>query len=144
MSSIGKQFPSLPWHMWKPRPAEHIIQPAPGLGSQRIRGCYAIHRQAAESGRQPPSGAFWWTLIDLSSLPSFGAHPTSPVLRILGRISVMPPTTVQNFTLKISSTSFVVSCMRPLLHFHRLEINNYFWEPVGMGKFKRLQMNFKP
>lgn len=54
---IGKQFPSLPWHMWKPRPAEHIIQPAPGLRSQRIGGCYAIYLQAAESGRQPLSGA---------------------------------------------------------------------------------------
>lgn len=47
---IGKQFPSLPWHMWKPCAAKHIIQPDPGLGSQRIRGCYATHRQAAETG----------------------------------------------------------------------------------------------
>lgn len=63
---IGEHFPSLPWHMWKPCPAKHIIQPDPGLGSQRIRGCYATHRQAAESGRQPLSGARRWTRSDLS------------------------------------------------------------------------------
>lgn len=47
---IEKQFPSLPWHMWKPCPVKHIIQPDPGLGSQRVCGCYATYRQAAESG----------------------------------------------------------------------------------------------
>lgn len=90
---IEKQFPSLPWHMWKPCPAKHIIQPDPGLGSQRVCGCYATHRQAAESGWQPLSGACWWTVIDLSTILSchHNVHPGPLILYIfytLGRISV--------------------------------------------------------
>lgn len=90
---IEKQFPSLPWHMWKPCPVKHIIQPDPGLGSQRVCGCYATHRQAAESGWQPLSGACWWTVIDLSTILSchHNVHPGPLILYIfytLGRISV--------------------------------------------------------
>lgn len=90
---IEKQFPSLPWHMWKPCPAKHIIQPDPGLGSQRVCGCYATHRPAAESGWQPLSGACWWTVIDLSTILSchHNVHPGPLILYIfytLGRISV--------------------------------------------------------
>lgn len=100
---IEKQFPSLPWHMWKPCPAKHIIQPDPGLGSQRVCGCYATHRQAAEFGWQPLSGACWWTVIDLSTILSchHNVHPGPLILYIfytLGRISVSAfPKVKKNF-----------------------------------------------
>lgn len=78
------------------------------------RGSYAIHRQAAESGRQPLSGACWWTLIDLSSLPSFSAPPTSPVLWTFWENFCHATPDSSKLYLQIhrgSSSSFVVFCI---------------------------------
>lgn len=137
----GKQLPRLPWHMWSPRPAEHIIQPAPGLRSQRIGGCYATHHQAAESGRQPLSGACWWTLIDLFPLYLIiwcASHVVAPNFPIpLGEfLSCKLPPDWSNLHLhrrcggKILHHVCSVMYVKPLLsvqiqtHLHRWEITS--------------------
>ena len=73
-----KAVSQFPRHMQKPRPAEHVIQPAPGLRSQRVGGCYATHH---------PSCWVWPTATVWSLLMNFNRPFLYTIIRCTSHIT---------------------------------------------------------